>query len=390
MERDRLKLTLFVTLLVIFLAACKPTAITETPLPGDAAISTAAVQTFIVQLTSAAGQTAVAQLTQIALSGQGATPTPSRLITSEPTPVPQKPTSTPVPVPTAVPIPCDWVEVVTSITVADGTVFQPGTPFTKTWRLMNIGSCTWTPGYALVFTSGDQLNGPAFASLNSYVLPGQTVDISVDLLAADTPGSYTGYWQLRSDSGVLFGTGSDARSPFWVKIKVGQQLKIAYEFVSILCAASWSTTTISNLACPTSNEDILNGFVIVQPDPVLENGETSTNPAIITYPSQGPGGMIAGRYPAFTIRNGDHFKTAIGCLYQSVDCSVVFLLNYSANGGPVQTLGSWSMAYSHQFHSLDIDLSALAGKSVEFILTVANNGSSLDNWAYWLMPAIYR
>jgi hypothetical protein len=387
MNKNRLQPILYAAMIILILAACVPGTKTVTPLPGDAEISTAAVRTFIAQLTSSAGQTAVAQLTQIGLNG---TPIPVTPASATPTPIPP-PTSTPIPATsTPTPVPCDWVEVVTSITVDDGTLFQPNNPFTKTWRLRNIGSCTWTPGYALVFTGGDQLNGPPSVPFTGYVAPGQTVDVSVDLIAAATPGVYTGYWQLRNASGVLFGTGSNANSPFWVKIKVGQKIRIVYEFVSILCAADWSTSSSGLISCPSQGYDTLNGFVLVEPQPILENGVTADEPAIITYPSQSSGGSISGKYPAFQVQNGDSFRTAIGCLYDTFNCNVLFMLNYRANGGPVQNIGTWSETYTNHFRTLDIDLSPLAGRSVEFILTVINNGGSTDNWAFWLMPAIYR
>jgi hypothetical protein len=69
---------------------------------------------------------------------------------------------------------------------------------------------------------------------------------------------------------------------------------------------------------------------------------------------------------------------------------VVFKLNYSANGGPVHTLGRWTESYNMRYRTLDVDLSSLAGQSVEFILTTATNSDTSDNWAFWLMPAIYR
>ncbi len=212
----------------------------------------------------------------------------------------------------------------------------------------------------------------------------------MDLLAASAPGVYTGYWQLRNASGVLFGTGSDANLPFWVKIKVGQQLQVAYEFVSILCAANWNTSDTGQLGCPSPGYDTVNGFVYIEPEPILENGATAAQPAIITYPSQDSGGTISGVYPAFNVMDGDRFNTTIGCLFESFSCNVVFMLNYSVDGGPVQNLGTWAETYTKHNRALDIDLSPLAGKSVQFILTVINNGSPSDNWAFWLFPAIYR
>jgi hypothetical protein len=50
------------------------------------------------------------------------------------------------------------------------------------------------------------------------VAPGQTVDVSVNLIAPLTPGTYTGYWRFRDPSNVYFGLGG---SGAWiVKIKV--------------------------------------------------------------------------------------------------------------------------------------------------------------------------
>jgi hypothetical protein len=390
LNENRLHLFLFAVPLVVVLAACVSGTQTVTPLPGDAKISTAAVQTFSAQITLSSGQTAVAQLTQIALNNLAVTPLPQATLPATLTPPPPA-TSTPVP-PSQTPTPliCDWAQLVTSLTVDDGALFQPGSPFTKVWRLKNIGSCTWTPGYALVFTSGDKLDGRDSVPLAGNVAPGQTVDVSVDLISANAPGVYTGYWQLRNASGVIFGTGGQANSPFWVKIKVGQRLQVVYEFVSILCAASWNTSAAGQLDCPSPGYDTINGFVYVEPNPVLENGATAAQPAIITYPSQGSGSMISGEYPAFKVKDGDRFKTTIGCLYESISCNVVFMLNYSIDGGPVQNLGTWVETYTKRYQVLDIDLSQLAGKSVEFILTVINNGSLTENWAFWLLPAIYR
>jgi hypothetical protein len=96
-----------------------------------------------------------------------------------------------------------------------------GDAFTKTWRLKNIGSCTWTSGYKLVFDRGDAMGGPAEVQLTTgTVAPGQTVDVSVNLKAPAQTGTYQGYWKLRNASGVLFGWGDKASSAFWVKIKV--------------------------------------------------------------------------------------------------------------------------------------------------------------------------
>jgi hypothetical protein len=117
---------------------------------------------------------------------------------------------------------CDKVSFVTDVTIADGTAFQPGETFTKTWRLSNDGSCPWTTEYDLVFAEGDQMGGADETALSAVVEPGSTVDLSVDLTAPDVSGTYRGYWQLRNDSSVLFGIGEEGDKPFWVEIVVSE------------------------------------------------------------------------------------------------------------------------------------------------------------------------
>ena len=108
------------------------------------------------------------------------------------------------------------------VSVADGTNFSPGASFTKTWRLKNVGTCAWTPQYKLSFQGGDQLGGENEIPLIDYVDPGNTVDLSVQLSAPTGNGYYEGKWMLRSADSKLFGIGTEADKPFWVKITVSQ------------------------------------------------------------------------------------------------------------------------------------------------------------------------
>jgi len=134
------------------------------------------------------------------------------------------PTATQVQPPTLVPpveTGCtDRVEFVTDVTVEDGADFEPGDHFTKTWRLRNAGSCTWTSSYDLVFSHGDAMSGPAAMALPAVVEPGHTLDLSVNLIAPDAEGGYQGYWLLRNGDGALFGLGANADVAFWVEIEV--------------------------------------------------------------------------------------------------------------------------------------------------------------------------
>jgi len=155
------------------------------------------------------------------------TPTLTPLPTFTPTPTPAPPTATVTPFPTATPKPGEVVEegcnvgvFLADVTIPDNTVIDADTKFTKTWRIFNDGSCTWTNQYKLVFDSGNQMSGPRES--NAIILPvepGKSIDISVTLRAPKAEGTYTGYWMLEDQYGNPFGLGP-ASKPFYVQIVV--------------------------------------------------------------------------------------------------------------------------------------------------------------------------
>ncbi|MEW5940432.1 MAG: peptidoglycan-binding protein [Chloroflexota bacterium] len=149
------------------------------------------------------------------------------VITATPPPITNTPVVLPSPIPTlpvfntpttlASPTPaCNRAFFVSDVSYPDNTQVPVKTPFVKTWRLKNTGTCTWTSSYKLVFDSGDRMEGPLEQPLTSgTVAPGQTVDISVNLVAPAAPGTYRGYWIIRDPGGVLFGIETGR---FWVQI----------------------------------------------------------------------------------------------------------------------------------------------------------------------------
>jgi hypothetical protein len=107
------------------------------------------------------------------------------------------------------------------VTVPDGTEFSPGDTFVKTWRLKNIGTCPWTPNYKLAFQSGDKMGGPSVKALSSSpVAAGQTAEVSVNLTAPSSIGSYRGYWIIQNASGTQIEIDNSAQNNFWVDIDV--------------------------------------------------------------------------------------------------------------------------------------------------------------------------
>ena len=131
------------------------------------------------------------------------------------------PSATPVVISTATPtgVPCDNViTYVDDVTIPDEYDIAPGTAFTKTWRIKNVGTCTWTTSYTLAFYQDNPMGGPASIPLAVNVIPGQTIDLSVNLVAPTTAGRYTGKWTLKDQNGNFFFT--TRNNPLWVIIDV--------------------------------------------------------------------------------------------------------------------------------------------------------------------------
>lgn len=191
--------------------------------------------TIAAQTSTAASEALNRELTRIAL---GVTNTPTLVGTSDPNQTITLGTATPAPT-SEQPAPtsdaaCDKGAFVEDITIPDGTTFEPGESFIKTWRIRNEGVCTWSSGYSVVFDDGNAMGGPAsFQLTNGSVPPGETIDVSVTLTAPETPGTYRGDWKLRNPAGQSFGLGSSGQSSFWVIIGVGGQPDFSFEFDNI-------------------------------------------------------------------------------------------------------------------------------------------------------------
>jgi hypothetical protein len=106
------------------------------------------------------------------------------------------------------------------VTVPDGTFFRQGEAFVKTWRFRNEGTCTWTTGYQLVFHSGEVLNAPLSMAFPRQVLPGEMVDLSLEMVAPARGGQFRSNWWFEDLDGVRFGTGSARADAFWTLIQV--------------------------------------------------------------------------------------------------------------------------------------------------------------------------
>jgi len=382
----KFSLILVLTTMVLLVTACGPTGSSNTAATFNPMV-TAAAQTMEALLTQAANPQAT-QTPGGAVVQPTFTLAPSQtgFVVSTVTPL-----ATAKPATATVVTKCDWVSFVADVSVPDGTTYSPSTAFVKTWRLKNIGTCTWTPSYSLVFVSGDQMGASSAIALPGNVAPGQTIDLSVSMVAPATVKAYTGNWMLKNASGVVFGFGPAATSAFWVKINVANPVvsAIVYDFVANYTSATWDCGLPSTPCTVGSSSDPV-GFVMKVNTPHLEDNSTPTDSALLTHPQNVNDGYISGTYPAFTVQSGDHFISTVGCQYGSTVCFVRYQLNYQVGADPVKTLKTWDEKYDGKVYLWNVDLSSLAGKSVVFTLTVQSLGSPLQDDALWTAARITR
>ncbi len=179
---------------------------------------------------TAAAQTADARLTQIFQSTPSSTPVPpsptfdavqtiaaqtaSALLTQAATLTPSPQATTSVTLPPSGSS-GDRAVFVADVTIPDGKVIAPGASFTKTWKLQNAGTTTWTTSYSLEYISGEQMGTVTSVPLPQSVAPGAQIDISVDMVAPTSSGSYQSYWKIKNASGQFF------NDSVYVQITVG-------------------------------------------------------------------------------------------------------------------------------------------------------------------------
>lgn len=239
--------------LTLVLSACKLSASTPEPTTESDMAYTAAALTVQAKMNEGTPQPNLPTLME---PGQ-AQPTTGA---AEPNPQPIF-TSAPV----SSDAPCDRALFVEDISIPDNTTMAPGALFTKTWRIQNDGTCTWTTDYALVFDSGDEMDAPASVPLSNEVPPGQAIDISVNLKAPGSPDTYRGNFKIKNAAGEIFGVG-DESDPFWVIIDVEGPT-----------AAPFAVTSASFEMIPGS-------YTGVCPFPVTLRGKITTNEAgKVTY-----------------------------------------------------------------------------------------------------------
>ncbi|MDZ7843387.1 MAG: NBR1-Ig-like domain-containing protein [Anaerolineales bacterium] len=386
------KNSILLALLLVTLSACNLPREEQGPGLEPGAIDTAAAQTVAVHLTAAAER------------GQAiTTPTPEPVSQLTGTVSPPLETEAAGNTPDPEANSCDQIRFVKDVTVPDGTEFTPGEEFTKTWRLENAGTCSWTLGYSLVFDRGDALSGPAAVQLTAdEIQPGETIDLSVDLVAPAEPGSYQGFWKLRNARGERFGVGEDW-NPFWVQIEVVESTGSSFDFNQFANQALW-TWGQQPVDYQQPGEETLTfgaeadsgqAFVTLKEDQRLEGG-TISGWLLETFPPAVEGGYVLGQFPRHLVNPADKLTGRVGLLKNPGgpcgEGDVTYRIDYFVEGdssSPTR-LGEWREICDDRMKSFELALDDLAGQAVHFVLVVIANRATQENYAVWDSLTISR
>jgi hypothetical protein len=99
-----------------------------------------------------------------------------------------------------------------SETVPDGTHFEKGESFVKSWTLKNTGTCAWPEGTRLVKVESET-GGPDSVAVGTCAV-GEIVEISVDMVAPDSDGNFKSQWALEA--------GEASIAQVWALIQAGE------------------------------------------------------------------------------------------------------------------------------------------------------------------------
>ena len=139
---------------------------------------------------------------------------------------------------------------VSDVTIPDNSNLTAGEAFTKTWRVQNAGTCIWWSGYTLQHYSENAMSAPASVPL-PVTNPGETADISVDLVAPSVPGTYRGNFVIKNPEDLIMQVDDDSR--LWLIINVGSAPTGVPNVTSGTEASSGASTTTSGTPSSSSS-----------------------------------------------------------------------------------------------------------------------------------------
>jgi Ig-like domain from next to BRCA1 gene len=272
----------------------------------------------------------------------------------------------------------------------DATPAQAGASLTRTWHVLNSGTCTWSTRYSLVPVEGESF-GVAPVPLSAAVAPGEEIDLQILLTAPSAAGMYSGGWALRSPAGDLLGAGN---RPLRMRVNVSappaEPTALVLSLVDQVCGASWIAASPSRtgrmLPCPGYDRDV-GGSITFDNAPRFSNGAQDDEPALVLHPPHESGGLLSGTYPPYLVQAGDQFRVILGCGAGAPGCAARFQLNARV-GDQLFPVGEWLIGETDMPRNLVVDLTYLSGRTVQFVLGVDADGAGASDATVWLQPRI--
>jgi len=170
---------------------------------------------------------------------------------------------------------------------------------------------------------------------------------------------------------------------------------VALDMAAKPCSASWSNNG-EYLPCPGNLDQITDGYADSFDSAVIAGAIQVNQPGLLTIPAQSESQFAAifGKFPPFTVMQGDRFRAVLACADGHPDCAAALSLEYFTSDNRVIQLpdAKWEIASTQEspYTIVDLDLDLLAGQTVQFLLAVRDNGDPEDDYALWIIPHIAR
>jgi len=171
---------------------------------------------------------------------------------------------------------------------------------------------------------------------------------------------------------------------------VESQLADTYDFVAQASSATWVSSgggSEVNLTFGGEDDDP-NGVAKLKGNFILENG-ADAGKTLVVHPRHTDDGEVAGTFSEYTVQEGNRFKAKLGFLEDCGSGRVIYQL-WVKQGDSLSMLQEWEKSCTGQLLNVDVDLSSLKGKKVQFVLVVLADGSPADDLAIWGSARIVR
>ncbi len=280
-------------------------------------------------------------------------------------------------------------EFLSDVTFPDGTMTLPGTTFTKSWYIINTGTCEWTRAYSIVYLSGDNVatakEFPLFTS-DKLLKPNESTVASVKLTAPQENKEYATYWGLKAPDGTIFKGGKSAEGyPLSSKFKVGKEYNFYENLGGAICEDDSGL-----FYCGSSDRTSGRGVAYYSQSPTVESNYAG-QPSIIIAPPLTENGTTRVTFGPVMVSKGTWMRASLSCPPNAPNCNCDVRLYVQAEGLNPQIVTE-TQEFNDGFTSdWNIQLSNYGyhDQSLTYTFEVqANGGSDLDDMIIIQIPRL--